>query len=152
MPAPTDEQVLDAFPSAPIDHDNKEHYRGRLQHRLLINKCTDCGTWSQPPRGICPACLSDRVQATAVSGRGIVYLTVFLHQGPPAPGVDYSSPHPVVAVELEEQDGLRFTAALVDAPLSDIRIGMPVELTWIDREGEPTPAFRPPISEQDSRQ
>ena len=43
---PTDQQVLDTFPRDPIDHDNKEHYRSRLQHRLLINRCTDCGHWS----------------------------------------------------------------------------------------------------------
>jgi uncharacterized OB-fold protein len=143
MTAPTDQQVLDAFPNDPIDHDNKESYRGRLQHRLLVNKCADCGRWSQPPRGICPSCWSDGVQATEVSGRGTVYLTMLLHQGPPAPGVDYTTPHPVVAVELVEQEGLRVTAAMVETPLADIHIGMPVELTWISRDGEPTPAFRP---------
>lgn len=143
MTIPTDQQVLDTFPNDPIDHDNKEHYRGRLQRRLLINRCADCGTWSQPPRGICPACWSDRVAATAVSGRGTVYLTMFLHQGPPAPGVDYATPHPVVVVELVEQAGLRYTAAMVDTPREEIRIGAPVELTWIDRAGAPTPAVRP---------
>lgn len=141
--SPSDEQVLESFPNDPIDHDNKEHYRGRLQRRLLINRCRDCGSWSQPPRGICPACWSDAVEATEVSGRGTVYLTMLLHQGPPAPGVDYDSPHPVVVVELAEQPGLRFTAAMVGTDLDDVRIGTPVELTWIERGGEPTPAFRP---------
>ena len=139
---PADQDILDAFPSDPIDHDNKEWYRGRLQQRLLVNRCADCGTWSQPPRGLCPACWSEAVVATEVSGRGTVYLTMLLHQGPAVPGVDYSEPHPVVTVELDEQPGLRVTATMTGLPVEDIRIGMPVELTWIDRGGEPTPAFR----------
>jgi uncharacterized OB-fold protein len=141
--APTDQQVLDSFPDAPIDHDNKEYYRGLLQRRLLVNRCTDCGRWSQPPRGICPACWSDAVVPTEVSGRGTVYLTMLLHQGPQVDGVDYSTPHPVVLVDLEEQEGLRATATVADVANEDIRIGMPVELTWLERGGAPTPAFRP---------
>jgi hypothetical protein len=69
---------------------------------------------------------------------------MFLRQGAPAPGVDYEKgPHPVVTVELEEQAGLRFTSTVVDTPLAEIRIGLPVELVWIDRYGAPFPAFRP---------
>jgi len=45
--------------------------------------------------------------------------------------------------ELEEQPGLRFTSTVVDTPLAEIRIGLPVELAWIDRYGAPFPAFRP---------
>ena len=142
MTTPSDQDILEAFPLHPIDHDNKEIYRGRLQKRLLVNRCADCGTWSQPPRGLCPACWSDAVVATEVSGRGTVYLTMLLHQGPVVPGVDYSEPHPVVTVELEEQSGLRITATMTGLPADEIRIGMPVELAWIDRDGEPTPAFR----------
>jgi uncharacterized OB-fold protein len=69
-------------------------------------------------------------------------MAIFLHQGPPAPGVDYSTPYPVVTVELEEQAGLRFTSTVVGAANDDIVIGAPVTLDWIDREGVPVPAFR----------
>jgi uncharacterized protein len=69
-------------------------------------------------------------------------MAIFLHQGPPAPGVDYSTPYPVVTVELEEQAGLRFTSTVVDAENDDIVIGTPVVLDWLDREGVPVPAFR----------
>jgi uncharacterized OB-fold protein len=93
---------------------------------------------------MCPACWSWNVEPNRVSGHGTVYLFMLLHRGPPADGVDYSKgPHPVVTVELREQRGLRFTATIVDCPLTDIRIGMPVELTWIERCGSPYPAFRP---------
>jgi uncharacterized OB-fold protein len=65
-----------------------------------------------------------------------------LHQGPPADGVDYSTPYPVVTVELDEQTGLRFTSTVVDAANAEITIGRRVELGWIDRAGVPFPVFR----------
>jgi uncharacterized OB-fold protein len=79
-----------------------------------------------------------------VSGRGTIYLLIRLHQGPPAPGVDYlAGPYPVVTAELEEQPGLRFTTTMVDYRPGDLRIGAPVMITWIDRAGSPFPVFRP---------
>jgi uncharacterized protein len=143
MEVPSDVDVLEAYPSARIDQDNVGHYRGRLERRLLVNRCRDCGWWHEPPRPVCPRCWSDRVEAAEVRGRGVVHLVTVLHLGSPTPGVDYGAGYPVVAVELEEQPGLRYVAGIVECPHDDLRIGLPVELTWIDRGGEPTPAFRP---------
>ncbi len=47
----------------------------------------------------------------------------------------------MVTVELEEQEGLRFTSTVVGSSNDDIVIGAPVELTWIERDGRPFPAF-----------
>jgi uncharacterized OB-fold protein len=81
------------------------------------------------------------VTPTPVSGSGEIFMNIFLHQGPPAPGVDYSTPYPVVTVELEEQVGLRFTATVVDAGNDDITIGRSVRLEWRERGGSPMPVF-----------
>lgn len=137
----TDEELLSRLPDTLIDHDNKEFYRGWLERRLLLNRCNGCGTWHHPPRPVCPSCWSRDVAPTEVSGRGTVHLLIKLHQGPPAPGVDYSTPHPVATVELDE--GVRFTSTIVKCPLGEMRIGMPVQITWIDRYGVPYPVFEP---------
>jgi uncharacterized OB-fold protein len=141
----SDQDLVDRFArTARVDHDNKAFYRGWLEHRLLINRCRSCGRWHHPPKPICPDCWSTDLEPTEVSGRGTIHLLMLLHQGPPAPGVDYASgPHPVATVELEEQEGLRYTSTVVDCPPRDLRIGMPVELTWIERDGTPFPVFRP---------
>jgi uncharacterized OB-fold protein len=139
----TDAAVFESFPGVAIDHDNIEHYRGILQRRLLVNRCADCGTWHEPARSRCPACWSTRVEPTKISGRGVIALFTVLHHGPPATGIDYQEGHPVAAVELAEQPGLRFTATIVDCKRETLRIGLPVELTWIERVGVPVPAFRP---------
>jgi uncharacterized protein len=137
-----DEQLVTLFHAYPLDHDNKAIFRARLDHELRVMRCADCGTWHEPPKPICPACWSTNVVPTAVSGRGTIFMAIFLSQGPPASGVDYSTPYPVVTVELEEQPGLRFTSTVVGSPNDDVVIGAPVELAWIDRDGVPVPAFR----------
>ena len=140
----SDAEVLARYPTTTIDQDNKEFYKGWLRRRLLFNRCAACGHWHHPPAPLCPQCWSTDVVPTEVSGRGTVHLLIRLYQGPPAPGVDYTKgPYPVVAVELAEQTGLRFTSTVVDCPPEELRIGLPVALAWIDRAGAPFPVFEP---------
>jgi len=138
----SDERLWDLFKGSGVDRDSAPHFRGRLERRLLINRCDDCRTWHHPPKPVCPACLSERITATEVSGAGTIFLTVFLHQGPPAEGVDYSTPYPVVTVELDEQPGLRYSSTVVGSANEEIRIGRRVVLDWMDRAGAPLPVFR----------
>jgi uncharacterized OB-fold protein len=140
--AVTDDELVIQFAGHGVDHDSAAHFRGRLDRRLLINRCSACGTWHHPPMPICPACWSTGVEPTEVAGTGTIYLAVFLHQGPPAPGVDYTTPHPVVTVELDEQPGLRFTSTVIGVPNEDVVIGRRVRLDWVERGGVPLPVFR----------
>jgi uncharacterized protein len=137
----SDDELVERLPGQPITHDNAEHYRGRLRRQLLMNKCAACGRWHAPPKPVCPQCWSFEVQPTPVQGDGTIFMAIFLHQGPPAPGVDYTVPYPVVTVELDEQPGLRFTSTVVGADNDAIRIGKRVRLVWIDRAGAPLPVF-----------
>ena len=141
--SPTDEEVLAAFPRLPINEDNVEHYRGRLQRRLLLNRCGSCGHWHNPPRPVCPRCWSAEVRPEQVSGRGVIDLLTVLHIGSAVPDVDYEAGYPLAAIALVEQPGLRFTASITEVGSGGIRIGMPVELAWAEREGAPLPVFRP---------
>lgn len=143
MPTISDEDLVKRFPDTPLDHDNKAFYAGWLDRQLLINRCGDCGHWHHPPRPLCPECWSFNVVPTEVSGRGTVHLLIRLHQGPPAPDVDYSTPHPVATVELPEQEGLRISSTVINCAPEEIHIGMPVELAWIERYGVPYPVFQP---------
>jgi uncharacterized OB-fold protein len=138
----TDEELVDRFAGRQLDHDNKEIYRGWLEHRMLVNRCSACGLWHQPPRPVCHRCWSTEVRPMPVAGTGTIFMFVLLHQGPPSERVDYSTPHPVVTVELDEQEGLRFTSTVVGAANEEIRIGRRVELDWIESSGAPMPVFR----------
>jgi uncharacterized OB-fold protein len=119
----SDLEVFERYPGRPIDRDTIAFFRGLLERRLLVNRCGDCGRLHQPPGPVCPACWSDDVSPTEVSGRGTVH----------------SFSRPVVVVDLDE--GVRATATIVNC--DEPRIGMPVRLTWIERDGAPVPAFEP---------
>jgi uncharacterized protein len=134
------EAVLTAYPRDQIDADNLAQFTGFFERRLVINRCDDCGTWHQPPNPLCPSCWSTNVTGTAVSGKGAIYLTMLLHQGP---GIEPGKPMAVVVVELAEQEGLRYTAELVDYEPAELTIGQAVEVTWRDDGGAPWPVFRP---------
>ena len=89
----TDEELVRLFPGHPLTHDNKAAYRGRLNRLLLVNRCATCGRWHEPPKPVCPACWSTDVVPTPVAGIGTIFMVIFLHQGPPAEGVDYATPY-----------------------------------------------------------
>lgn len=145
----SDEQVLHTFPEVRLDHRNKEFYRALLRHELVAARCRHCGTWHTPLRSLCPECWSTDIAVEPVSGSGRIHLLIRLHQGPPARDVNYSSPWPLATVEVEEQPGLRFVSTVVDCPPEQLRVGLPVELTWIERNGAPWYAFRPAGSEKE---
>jgi uncharacterized protein len=142
----SDDEVMQRFPDVLVDYDNLEHFRGLLQRRLLINRCQQCGYWIYPHRPMCPKCWSWRVEPTEVSGKGTLYmftLSLPTHLGSRIAGLDYAEPTPIGGVELPEREGLRYLAQIVNCPVDDIRIGMLMRLTWIDRNGTPAPAFEP---------
>jgi uncharacterized OB-fold protein len=138
----TDEELLVRYPDVAVDHINKHFYRGLLHGEVRLNRCADCGTWHHRPKPICPKCWSKHLVPTPIEGTGTIYLFIALHQGPPAEGVDYSKPHPVATVELDDQPGLRFTSAVVGADADDISIGDRVELDWITRNDRPYPVWK----------
>jgi len=138
----SDEDLIARFPGYPVDQDSAAVYRGRLRHELLVHRCDECSLWHEPPRPVCPRCWSTSVTPTEVLGTGTIFMAIFLRQGPPTPGLDYSTPHPVVVVELDDQPGLRFASTIVGAENDEIRIGRRVALEWIERAGTPIPAFR----------
>ena len=140
----SDDDVFERFPDVLITYDNIEHYRGLLQRRLLINRCDDCGYWIYPHRPLCPRCWSWSVTPTEVSGHGRVYLlTKIRHTRANDRAGRRQGSVVLVTVELAEQPGLRYLATVDGAAFEDLRHDMPVELTWIERDGLPVPAFRP---------
>ena len=140
---PADEEVFAAFPGVLVDRDNIEHYRGLIRGELLINRCNDCGHWVYPHRPLCPQCLSWEVKPTKVSGKGKVFMFTLIHQERD-PNNRLREPLIAAAIELDEQKGLRYLSRLVNCSADDVQHDMPVQLTWIVRDGQVSvPAFEP---------
>jgi uncharacterized OB-fold protein len=112
------------------------------EHRLVIQRCEACGRYIHWPQLCCPACASEALGWAQVSGRGIVYaFTVVQHVF--HPGFTNDMPYSLALVELEEQPGLRLLANIVECENDALRTGMPVEVTFEDRDGYTLPQFRP---------
>ncbi|HEY2332514.1 MAG TPA: Zn-ribbon domain-containing OB-fold protein [Acidimicrobiales bacterium] len=103
---------------------------GVAEHRLLILRCGSCGTYIHYPRPICPNCLSmDDLAPAEMSGRGTIYSHTTAVQ-PFHPYFVVRSPYNIIVVALEEDDAIRLTSNMVDIADDDIRVGMPVQVTF----------------------
>lgn len=66
---------------------------------MKLQCCKGCGAFRYPPGPVCPECLSEESEWTALSGRGTIASWVIFHRGYlPA----YPPPYNVIAVRLAE--------------------------------------------------
>lgn len=107
---------------------------------LRFLRCGDCGYWIHPPAPICPVCHGRDVAPEAVSGEATLHTYTVNHQAW-IPGFD--PPYVVAIVELPEQEGLRLTTNLVGCPIADVRIGMPLRVTFEPWDDVWLPLFEP---------
>ncbi len=114
-------------PRPAINADNQYFWDGARAHELRIQSCNACGTLHFPPSPRCRQCGAFSMGHRGASGRGTLYSWAAPHH-PQVPGFRY--PLLVGLIELEE--GTRLVANLVGMKRQHIRIGMPLELCWLD--------------------
>lgn len=89
--------------------------------------CENCGTHFFPPRAFCPKCRrKSKIQPYSPSGKGKIHSYTVVHVA--QEGFEREVPYALAIVELEE--GAQLTAQICDVDLKDLRIGMPVEVTF----------------------
>jgi uncharacterized OB-fold protein len=136
---------VDAAPARPlrprpaITQDNAFFFEGAKQHKLLIQKCSACGTLRHPPRPSCAVCRSFDWEPLEASGKGTIYSFVVNHY-PQVPAFDY--PLVVALVELEE--GTRLIANVSGITPETAAIGTAVEVGFEDFDEDLSlPVFHP---------
>lgn len=144
MPAPPPASGADGETAArtlpALERDTAFFWTAGAQGLLLIARCGTCGHYQHPPFPRCPACGSDAVRPEPVSGKArVASFTINRQrwtQGLAAPFV-------FAAVELAEQPQLYLFTNIVGCPVEEVRIGMPVAVTF-ERHGDVhLPMFRP---------
>lgn len=126
-------------PRPVINRDNAGFWEGVARRRLLIQRCSGCGTPRFPWLPGCGACGSPDWDTVEAGGEGTVYSYVVVHH-PPFPAFD--PPYAVGLVALAE--GVRIVAGMVGVPYDKVRIGMPVRLEFHRYDDElELPVFRP---------
>lgn len=125
---------LSQKPSRPrpvVNRDNAAFWEGVQQRRLLIQRCTGCGTLRHPWLPGCNACGGPDWDTVEASGEGTVYSYVVMHH-PPFPAFD--PPYAVGLIELAE--GVRMIGNVLGVPYDKVRIGLPVRLGFRECDEE----------------
>jgi uncharacterized OB-fold protein/acyl dehydratase len=126
-------------PRPAVTQDNAFFFEGAMQHKLLIQRCTSCGTLRHPPRPVCAECRSYDWDTVEASGKATVHSYVVNHY-PQVPAFDY--PLAVGLFDLEE--GTRLVANFLGVEPDEIEIGMPMTVEFVEHDADLTlPAFRP---------
>lgn len=125
-------------PRPPVTKDGEFFWAGFVERKLLVRQCGQCGRLHHPPGPMCPECNSLEWTPRECSGRGTIHSFVVMHQ-PQIPGHQY--PLPVALIDLEE--GARIVANLQGIAPDKVRIGLPVEVQYVEYEKDfVLPAFR----------
>ncbi len=131
----------DAKPIPDVTEQYRPFFEAARAGKLVLQRCDGCGEIRFPPRDLCSRCLGRASRWIESSGRGTIYSFNVMHQVY-HPGFAPEVPYPVVLVELEE--GCRMLSNLVEHRPGELRIGLPVEVTFERLSDTVTlPKFRP---------
>jgi uncharacterized OB-fold protein len=100
---------------------------------LTVQQCSACGALQHPPEELCRQCGSFDLGHKALSPRGTVYSYTVAHYPVNRALVD-AVPYAVVLVSLDDAPEIRVIGNVLDVPPDQVRIGMPVEAVWEERE------------------
>ena len=133
-----------AKPLPAPDADTRPYWEACKAHELRAQRCSSCGTFRWPPRGLCPNCRSWESTWEKLPGTGIVSSYVVVHHVV-VPAFADDAPYVLAQVTLDGTDGLvRMTSNVIDCPWEDVRVGMPVTVAFDDVTEEfALPKFRP---------
>lgn len=121
--------------------EEKPFFAAAGEHRLVIQRCADCGASVWFPRSVCPSCHGVALSWEDAAGTGTVYSYTVLHRAG-KPGWEADVPYVVALVQLTE--GPRLMGNLLEVDPDTIVIGMAVRVTFEDRgEGLTVPQWVP---------
>ncbi|MFD4571464.1 bifunctional MaoC family dehydratase N-terminal/OB-fold nucleic acid binding domain-containing protein [Streptomyces sp. NPDC058417] len=134
--APRQRSSPEPRPRPVVNRDNAGFWEGVRAHRLLIQRCTACGTLRLPWLPGCGACGCPDWDTVAAGGDGTVFSYVVQHhpafpafaEPDPETGRPARGPYAVCLVQLAE--GVRLVSNVVGVPYDAIRVGLPVRLAF----------------------
>jgi uncharacterized OB-fold protein/acyl dehydratase len=124
-------------PRPNVTQDTAFFFEGAKQRKLLIQGCDVCGRLQHPPTAACSVCGSLKLSPRQMSGRATLFSYTIVHAPAIAP---FEPPYPVILATLEE--GPRIVSEIHGVPLDGIKIGMPIEVDFLDDGDFSLPIFR----------
>jgi uncharacterized OB-fold protein len=94
--------------------------------KLMGGKCSKCGKIHFPPRQLCDQCFSKEFEWTQIPTEGKLLTYTIIHIAPAQ--FQPMAPYAMGIVRLK--NGLKIPGMIRDAPLDQIRIGMPLIIAF----------------------
>jgi uncharacterized protein len=131
-----------------VHQEAKPYWDAAAEGRLVLPRCTECGTVIWYPRGFCPSCASFDVEWIELPGTGAVYSFSIARRGQGA--YAEAAPYVLAYVELDlpegavEQVGPRVITNVVECDPWSVSVGDRVEAVFHPTErGVALVRFRP---------
>ena len=149
-PEPRKPPQGDATPSVPpgvshdqvirpvISPDTEFFWAGTAIGELRIQHCAECGALRHPPGPRCPSCGNMTPGYVVAAGTGEVFSYV-VHHHPPVPGKRL----PMVVALVQLPEGVRILGEMPGVRPDQVRIGLPVRVTFVQVGDMSLPAWRP---------
>jgi len=99
------------------------------RHEFILPHCKTCDNVFWYPRSECPNCMSNDIDWVRGNGRGRVHTFTIIRQ-PGHPGFIDDVPYIYAIIQLDE--GPRMISNVVDCPIEDVKIDMPVVAVFDD--------------------
>jgi uncharacterized OB-fold protein len=129
-----------SMPQPMADNASVPWWQAAAEHKLMVQRCTDCALQRLPAAPICSSCRSDGADWQEISGRGQLYTYTIVQR---AMAADLQLPFVIAVIDLEGAEGVRIISNMVDTPVETLEIGMAVEVVWEDMGPElAIPRFR----------
>ena len=131
---------MTAVPPLIVTQDNEFWFAAARDGRLVIQRCSDCGTLRHPPGPACPACCSFAWDTVESTRKAVLHSWTVIHH-PQDPAFEY--PLAVGLVDLEE--GIRIVADIAGVDHDRLEPGTELEVCFVEHaHGEVLPQLRPP--------
>jgi len=135
-----------ASPMLPlVTPDTAFFWDGTAVGELRIQRCARCGALRHPPGPMCPACgeastagVAGGEGYTVAAGTGEVFSYV-VHHHPPVPGKRL----PMVVALVQLPEGVRILGEMPGVRPDQVRIGLPVRVTFTQAGDMALPTWRP---------
>jgi uncharacterized OB-fold protein len=133
----------EGMPLPRLDADSRRFWEACNEHRLVVQRCADCGAHRAPPKPLCGRCGSFESDWSDSRGCGRVFSYTIVHHTP-HPAARERLPYNIAVIELDDCDGALLVSNVVGCPDSALRVDLPVEIVWEDRrDGQSLYRFRP---------
>ena len=127
-------------PLPPVDAQSRGYWEACNRGHLVLQQCEACGHMQHYHRLLCTQCGGEVLADVEASGKGIIRSFTVIRRAVSS-AFDADVPYVVALIELAE--GPTMMSNVVDSPLENLRIGVPVELTFERRSDEINiPQFR----------